>query len=84
MKITRRTDAAMKSFNAAINVDDQNGLAYLERGRLFLEMHKSSKAENDFKKALSLGNEQAKEMLAGSMIDKRRSISSVHQCRPSV
>jgi len=29
-----------------------------------LEMRKSSKAENDFKKALSLGNEQAKKMLS--------------------
>jgi tetratricopeptide (TPR) repeat protein len=61
----KRRDDAMKSFNEAIKVDGTNGLAYLERGRLFLAMHKSSKAENDFKKALSLGNEQAKEMLAG-------------------
>ncbi|MEO5601558.1 MAG: hypothetical protein ABIR06_11595 [Cyclobacteriaceae bacterium] len=61
----KRRDDAMKTFNEAIKVDDGNGVAYLERGRLFLEMRKSSKAENDFKKALSLGNEQAKKMLAG-------------------
>jgi tetratricopeptide (TPR) repeat protein len=61
----KHKEIAMKSFNAAINVDAANGLAYLERGRLFLEMRKSSKAESDFKKALSLGNEQAKELLAG-------------------
>ena len=61
----KRRNDAIKTFNEAIRVDGGNGLAYLERGRLFLEMGKSSKAESDFRKALGLGNEQAKEMLAG-------------------
>ena len=59
------SDGAMRAFNDAIKLDGENGLAYLERGRLFLELRKSSKAENDFKKAVSLGNEQASKMLAG-------------------
>jgi tetratricopeptide (TPR) repeat protein len=61
----KRKDDAMKSFNEAIKVDGANSLAYLERGRLFLEMRRSSKAETDFRKAVSLGNEQAIKMLAG-------------------
>jgi tetratricopeptide (TPR) repeat protein len=60
----RHTDDAMKTFNEAIKVDNANDIAYLERGRLFLQMRKPSRAENDFKKALGLGNKQAKEMLA--------------------
>ena len=60
----KHRDDALKTFNEAIKADNANAFAYVERGRLFLQMRKSSKAENDFKKALSLGNEQAKEMLA--------------------
>jgi tetratricopeptide (TPR) repeat protein len=64
----KQKDDAVKTFNEAIKVDNENAFAYLERGRLFLQMRKSSKAENDLKKALALGNEQAKEMLATIMV----------------
>lgn len=59
----RHTDDAVKTFSEAIRFDKKNGLAYLERGRLFLAMGKSSKAEDDFRKALALGNLQAKEIM---------------------
>jgi tetratricopeptide (TPR) repeat protein len=58
-------ESAMKSFNEAIKLDEKNDFAYLERGRLFLSLGKSSKAESDFRKAMALGNPEAKKMLKG-------------------
>jgi tetratricopeptide (TPR) repeat protein len=60
----QHSDAAIDKLGEAIKVDEKNDFAYVERGRLFLQMRKSSKAENDFKKASDLGNQQAKQMLA--------------------
>lgn len=57
-------DDAVKSLNEAIRFNKENDVAYLERGRLFLAMGKSSKAEGDFRAASALGNPQAAEMLA--------------------
>jgi tetratricopeptide (TPR) repeat protein len=58
------TSEAVKSLNEAIKFDLKNDLAYLERGRIYLAMGKTSKAESDFKEASALGNQQAKQLLA--------------------
>jgi Tfp pilus assembly protein PilF len=56
-------ESAIRSFNEAIKLDEKNDFAYLERGRLYLSIGRSSKAESDFKKAVALGNPEAKKML---------------------
>jgi Tfp pilus assembly protein PilF len=58
------TDQAIKSFSEAIKFDVKNDLAYLERGRLYLAMGKTAKAESDLKEASALGNPHARELLA--------------------
>jgi tetratricopeptide (TPR) repeat protein len=58
------TSEAVKSLNEAIKFDLKNDLAYLERGRIYLAMGKTSKAESDLKEASALGNQQAKQLLA--------------------
>jgi tetratricopeptide (TPR) repeat protein len=58
------TSEAVKSLNEAIKFDLKNDLAYLERGRIYLAMGKSSKAESDLKEASALGNQQAQQLLA--------------------
>lgn len=60
----RHQDDAVKAFDEAIRFDKKNALAYLERGKAWMTMGKSSKAESDFRTALSLGNQQAEQMLA--------------------
>lgn len=57
---------AIAVFNEAIKVDKKNELAYLQRGKLYLELGKSTKAENDFKQASALGNKQAAIMLSST------------------
>lgn len=59
----KHRDDALKAFSEAIRADKKNDLAYVERGRLLLQMRKSAKAEDDFRKAQSLGNEQATALL---------------------
>lgn len=63
---TKKNEEALKHFDEAIKVDKKNARAYLERGKLYLGMGKSTKAESDFKQASSLGNEQAKELLSSN------------------
>ena len=59
-----RADEAIKAFNEAIKFDLKNDLAYLERGRIYLAMGKTSKAESDLKEASALGNPHARKLLA--------------------
>jgi tetratricopeptide (TPR) repeat protein len=59
-----KTDEAVKTLNEAIRFDLKNDLAYLERGRLYLNLGKTSKAQSDLKEASALGNEQARQLLA--------------------
>nr|HPM32261.1 hypothetical protein [Chryseolinea sp.] len=60
----RHPDDAVETFTQAIKFDKNNSLAYLERGKVLLAMGKTSKAESDLKNASSLGNEEAKKLLA--------------------
>jgi tetratricopeptide (TPR) repeat protein len=60
----KRENDALTAFLEAIKLDKTNDLAYLERGKLYLDMGKSSKAESDLKEASSLGNKQATRLLA--------------------
>ena len=60
----KRENDALAAFVEAIKLDKTNDLAYLERGKLYLDMGKSSKAESDLKEASSLGNKQATQLLA--------------------
>jgi tetratricopeptide (TPR) repeat protein len=60
----RQTEDAVKTLNEAIRFDSKNSLAYLERGRIFLAMRKTSKAASDFRDAAELGNAKAKQLLA--------------------
>jgi Tfp pilus assembly protein PilF len=60
----KRENDALTAFVEAIKLDKTNDLAYFERGKLYLDMGKSSKAESDLKEASSLGNKQAKQLLA--------------------
>jgi tetratricopeptide (TPR) repeat protein len=60
---------AINTFGEAIKFDKKNALAYLERGKILLAMGKVSKAESDLKQAASLGNLQAKELLATGIPD---------------
>lgn len=57
-------DDAMKAFDDAIRANRTNDLAYFERGKLWINMGKKSKAESDLKQASSLGNKQAEQLLA--------------------
>lgn len=57
-------DDALRTLNEAIRFDGKNGFAYMQRGRLFLEMGKTSKAEDDLRKASALGSPEAKQILA--------------------
>jgi tetratricopeptide (TPR) repeat protein len=59
-----KPEDAVKSLNEAIRFDLKNDLAYLERGRIYLAMGKTSKAQSDLKEASALGNEQARRLLA--------------------
>jgi tetratricopeptide (TPR) repeat protein len=59
----KQTDSAIKSFGDAIKFNEKNDMAYLERGRLYLSLSKYSKAESDVKKAVALGNPEAKKIL---------------------
>jgi tetratricopeptide (TPR) repeat protein len=63
----KRENDALTAFFEAISLDKTSDLAYLERGKLYLEMGKSSKAESDLRQASSLGNKQAKQLLASKM-----------------
>ena len=60
----KHEDDALKAFDEAIRANKKNDLAYLERGKLWLVMGKTSKAESDLKQASSLGNKQAGHLLA--------------------
>jgi tetratricopeptide (TPR) repeat protein len=44
-----KKNEAIKTLSEAIKVDSKNAWAYLERGKLYAEMGKASKAESDFK-----------------------------------
>jgi tetratricopeptide (TPR) repeat protein len=61
---SRQHEDALSTFNSAIKFDKSNSLAFFERGKLFLEMGKRNKAEADLKTASTLGNREAKTMLA--------------------
>ena len=63
----KRENDALTAFFEAIRLDKTSDLAYLERGKLYLDMGKSSKAESDLIQASSLGNKQAKQLLASKM-----------------
>jgi tetratricopeptide (TPR) repeat protein len=56
-------DDAVKTLSEAIKVDRKNAWAYLERGKLYLEMGKASKAESDFQQASALGNGEARKLI---------------------
>ena len=60
----KHQDDALKAFDEAIRANKKNDLAYLERGKLWMVMGKTSKAESDLKQASSLGNKQAGHLLA--------------------
>jgi tetratricopeptide (TPR) repeat protein len=60
----RHTDDALKILNEAIKVDRSNDIAFVERGRLFMVLGKSSKAKEDFSEAEALGNPEARKLLA--------------------
>jgi tetratricopeptide (TPR) repeat protein len=60
----KHQDDALKAFDEAIRANKKNDLAYLERGKLWMVMGKTSKAESDLKQASSLGNKQAGNLLA--------------------
>jgi tetratricopeptide (TPR) repeat protein len=67
----RHETDALKTFEQAIRFDKNNALAYLERGKMLLAMGKPSKAEEDFKRASSLGNTQADVLLVNGMKNGR-------------
>jgi tetratricopeptide (TPR) repeat protein len=60
----KREQEAMEIFNEAIKTDRKNHLAYLERGKLFRQLGKTTKAQNDFKEASVLGNPEAAKIIA--------------------
>lgn len=60
----RHYDDARKTLDEAIQLDKENALAYLERGKVMLELGRVPKAESDLKQASSLGNQQAKLILS--------------------
>lgn len=66
----RHEEDALTKFTECIKLDKQNALAYLERGKIWLSMGKTSKAESDIKKAAEMGNEKAKELL--TLLDKQK------------
>ena len=59
----KHEDDALKTFDEAIKTNKKNDLAYLERGKLLMDMGKTSRAEKDFQQAISLGNKQAEQLL---------------------
>jgi len=58
-----RYDEAIIRLNEAIEYDKNNSLAFLERGRILLATGKNNKAITDLKKALSLGEDEARGLL---------------------
>ncbi|MBL0740779.1 tetratricopeptide repeat protein [Chryseolinea lacunae] len=56
-------DRAFTTFDEALKFDQANTWALLERGKVFLEMSKKSKAISDFKKASGYGNKEAQALL---------------------
>ena len=58
-----QADDAQDAFDEAIRSDTENSFAYLERGKFFLTKNKTSKATDDLKKAVSLGNSEARRLL---------------------
>lgn len=60
-----RYEEAIIKLNEAIEYDKLNALAFLERGKILLATGKNNKAINDLKRALSLGEGEAKEILSG-------------------
>jgi tetratricopeptide (TPR) repeat protein len=60
-----RPDDALDAFDEAIRFDKNNSFAYLQRGKFLLTRNKTSKATDDLKKAVSLGDPEAKKLLDG-------------------
>ncbi len=54
-----RYEEAIVGLNEAIEYDQNNALAFLERGKLMLATGKNNKAITDLRKALSLGQDEA-------------------------
>jgi len=63
----RHQEDALRTFDEAIRMNKNNDLAYLERAKVWQVMGKSSKAESDLRQASSLGNKQAKQLLASEV-----------------
>jgi tetratricopeptide (TPR) repeat protein len=61
---TNHPEHALIAFDEAIRSDKHNALAYLERAKFLLNKNKTSKATDDLKKAASLGNSEARKLLA--------------------
>lgn len=57
-----KIDDAFKDFNKAIKINPNNGKFYLSRGRLHLRLNENNKdlARADFKKAIELGEDEAR------------------------
>ncbi len=53
-----RFDQALADLNKALELNAQNGLAYLERARAFAHMGKQDLAATDYEKARALGVEK--------------------------
>jgi tetratricopeptide (TPR) repeat protein len=65
-----RYEEAIIKLNEAIEYDKLNALAFLERGKILLATGKNNKAINDLKRALSLGEGEAKEILSGLDVNR--------------
>lgn len=59
-------DSAIGTLEKAIRQDSRNALAYLQRGKLYLDLGKKSKAEPDLRKASALGNSEANQLVSKS------------------
>jgi tetratricopeptide (TPR) repeat protein len=60
---SRHSEDAANTFDQAIKFDKANAMAYLERGKVWLAIGKTSKAIKDLEKAGELGSEEAKRLL---------------------
>ncbi len=65
----KRYEEAILKLNEAIQYDKLNALAFLERGKILVATGKNNKAIPDLKRALSLGESEAKTIL--SKIEER-------------
>ena len=77
----RQYDAAIENFTAALKIDPNMAVGYMNRGYVYNDMRLATKAEQDFRKALALNPQygEAHLGLAYALVQLRRSAPALKE-----